>query len=415
MLFVKSIFIILFIMANLFSQQSWQKLDVNGCNKNIWRMTESENGNIFVKCGIEKIFYSSNNGESWDNIPLNFDSHHPNFSDLEIFSLASDSLNRLYVGGWSGKIYRTANLGETWDTLNISTEESALVWDIEIIGKNIYAITGDNFYYSPDFGLTWIIQDSIDKSGNLEDIAVGANGILFIADFDLGVHKSFDNGNTWLVSDSGLTYPFARSIIMYNDSTIFLGTDGGGVFKSLDNGDTWQNCSRTNSAIHEIASFDIDKSGALYAQGENDIVSRTIDLGETWSIIPEASGVYLYLLIDSNDHFYLSTSEGLFFLDSLVTSIVSNGQVEKSFDLQQNYPNPFNPKTVINYQLKVNSDVKLFVYDVLGREVKTLVNKIQPAGKHKVTFNASNLASGIYYYKLRTNDFEQTRKMLLLS
>jgi Secretion system C-terminal sorting domain len=91
------------------------------------------------------------------------------------------------------------------------------------------------------------------------------------------------------------------------------------------------------------------------------------------------------------------------------------------FSLSQNYPNPFNPQTIINYEVPVRANrysplpVKLTVYDVLGREVKTLVNKTQPAGKYKVTFNASGFASGVYYYKLMAGDkFEKTRKMLLL-
>jgi len=83
--------------------------------------------------------------------------------------------------------------------------------------------------------------------------------------------------------------------------------------------------------------------------------------------------------------------------------------------LSQNYPNPFNPTTIINYELQIKSDVKLIVYDVLGREVKILVNKTQHPGKHSVTFDASNLTSGVYYYKIKTGtNYEQTRKMLLL-
>jgi type IX secretion system substrate protein len=85
------------------------------------------------------------------------------------------------------------------------------------------------------------------------------------------------------------------------------------------------------------------------------------------------------------------------------------------FSLSQNYPNPFNPETIINYELPRTGKVKLIIYDVLGRKVKTLVNKTQPAGKYKVVFNAANLASGVYYYKLKAGkDFETTRKMLLL-
>ena len=83
------------------------------------------------------------------------------------------------------------------------------------------------------------------------------------------------------------------------------------------------------------------------------------------------------------------------------------------FKLNSNYPNPFNPTTVISYQLPVNSDVKLLVYDSLGRTVATLVNGQQQAGLHRVTFDASQLAGGIYFYRLQTsNGFGEVKKMV---
>lgn len=86
----------------------------------------------------------------------------------------------------------------------------------------------------------------------------------------------------------------------------------------------------------------------------------------------------------------------------------------KTFGLEQNYPNPFNPSTTIAYQLPVASDVSLKVYDVLGREVATLVNARQEAGRYQIPFNASNLASGIYLYRLQAGGFAQTMKMKIL-
>ena len=79
----------------------------------------------------------------------------------------------------------------------------------------------------------------------------------------------------------------------------------------------------------------------------------------------------------------------------------------------ENYPNPFNPTTVITYQLPVNSHVTLKIYDVLGRKVETLVDEYQSAGSHSVQFNAQNLASGIYFYRLTAPGFTQIKKMLL--
>ncbi|MDT3694753.1 MAG: choice-of-anchor J domain-containing protein [Ignavibacterium sp.] len=84
------------------------------------------------------------------------------------------------------------------------------------------------------------------------------------------------------------------------------------------------------------------------------------------------------------------------------------------FELSQNYPNPFNPSTSIKFNLPVASNVKLSVFNLLGQEVKTLVNGFKTAGSHTITFDASALSSGIYLYKIEANNFTQTRKMTLI-
>jgi hypothetical protein len=88
--------------------------------------------------------------------------------------------------------------------------------------------------------------------------------------------------------------------------------------------------------------------------------------------------------------------------------------VISSFELQQNYPNPFNPATIINYSLPSRSSVSLKVYDVLGREVKSLVNATQEAGSYTVSFNGTGLASGLYVYTLEAGSFKVSKKMMLM-
>jgi hypothetical protein len=85
-----------------------------------------------------------------------------------------------------------------------------------------------------------------------------------------------------------------------------------------------------------------------------------------------------------------------------------------NFDLQQNYPNPFNPTTQIRFALAEQSQVTLKVYNILGKEITTLVNDVKGSGVHEVSFNGAGLASGVYFYKLQTGKFTQTRKMILI-
>ncbi len=97
-----------------------------------------------------------------------------------------------------------------------------------------------------------------------------------------------------------------------------------------------------------------------------------------------------------------------------VTGVENEISADYSFNLAQNYPNPFNPTTTITYSVPQNSVVTLKVYDVLGNEVATLVNQSMTAGSHNVNFDASNLASGMYIYKMQAGSFQSARKMMLL-
>jgi len=83
------------------------------------------------------------------------------------------------------------------------------------------------------------------------------------------------------------------------------------------------------------------------------------------------------------------------------------------YSLQQNYPNPFNPVTIIRYALPENNHVTLKLYDVLGREIATLINGDISAGEHQIEWNAGNLPSGIYYYRIQAGNFTETKKLLL--
>ena len=89
-------------------------------------------------------------------------------------------------------------------------------------------------------------------------------------------------------------------------------------------------------------------------------------------------------------------------------------EIPKQFELYQNYPNPFNPTTVIRYGIPKESNVKLVVYNILGEMVKTLVENKQKAGSYEVNFNASNLATGIYIYRIQAGQFVETKKMVLM-
>ena len=95
--------------------------------------------------------------------------------------------------------------------------------------------------------------------------------------------------------------------------------------------------------------------------------------------------------------------------------ILSRNQIPTVYNLYQNFPNPFNPSTKINFDLPKDSKVTLVIYDLLGRVVKRLLNsEFKQAGRYSIDFNASNLASGVYFYRIEASEYEMTKKMVLV-
>ncbi|WP_448522302.1 T9SS type A sorting domain-containing protein, partial [Schleiferia thermophila] len=88
--------------------------------------------------------------------------------------------------------------------------------------------------------------------------------------------------------------------------------------------------------------------------------------------------------------------------------------IPKEYVLYQNYPNPFNPSTTIKFDLPKEGVVELGIYDILGRKITTLINEYRSAGSYEHSFNASSLASGIYLYRIKVNDFVSAKKMILV-
>ncbi|MFA7359860.1 MAG: T9SS type A sorting domain-containing protein [Candidatus Kapaibacterium sp.] len=127
------------------------------------------------------------------------------------------------------------------------------------------------------------------------------------------------------------------------------------------------------------------------------------------------TSVYTWEITGSTTYLVGCRINGITYGDTLLTGVENvSTEVPAAYSLGQNYPNPFNPSTVIKFQVTDNSDVVIKVFDVQGREVRTLVNERMQSGTYEVDFDGSGLTSGVYFYRMRARDYMETKKMLLI-
>jgi hypothetical protein len=208
--------------------------------------------------------------------------------------------------------------------------------------------------------------------------------------------------------DFAIDYVPAR-VIDFNDFLSFIDQIGYGI--DIDaNGYLW--VAGTDSTRKWVKGFALDGINAI---GVYDLPSQTsMD-------IPDENGAPFVAPVDVALNYNAGVAyvvdlyaEKVFVFNNTTVDVKDEKLSLSDFQLEQNYPNPFNPSTIIKFSLNKSDNVRLVVSDMLGREVATLIDEVRSAGNHAVTFNASDLASGVYLYSLVSGDQKITKKMLLM-
>ena len=169
----------------------------------------------------------------------------------------------------------------------------------------------------------------------------------------------------------------------------------------------------------------VNPEGNIFSISNNESKNLTATIAE--NSVWDLSKIKVIVFIQDQLTKEVFQSESIAYSEFAITNVADNNIISNNFNLEQNYPNPFNPTTTIEYTIpyvatqnslptgrQVAQVTNLRIYDVLGREITTLVNKEQNPGKHRVDFNASQLANGVYYYQLKFGNLIQTKKMILL-
>ncbi len=333
------------------------------------------------------IFLSSDSGASWVDASAGLTN-----KQIASFAASGDGA-RIFAGSFSDGVFLSTDNGTSWIRMGQGPTEHLINALVELHGPGgrpysyLYLATTEGVFRSSNGGANWVPAglpgQDVDALAIVSD---GTGGKILVAglDFSQGVFLSTDNATTWMPSSTSIT-DGAVDVFAAAGPDLYAGTVGGiretgyvpgKVFHSTDGGASWKPISEglMNTDIRALA------VGAPY-------LFAGIETGGVWRRP----------------------------LSEVMTSVANTRtDVPTRFTLYQNYPNPFNPSTTIKFELPKTSRVSLRVYDVIGREVSTLVDDERPAGKYEVQFKAQKLSSGVYFYRIEAGSYVDTRKLTIL-
>lgn len=371
---------------------------------------------------VGAVIKTTNGGSTWTNIPTGINSL--------LFSIDfRDESNGIAVGT-DGAILVTTNSGSTWT--NRSLGFGFTLTSVQLVSSSFAVASGFSFlefppvgvvYVSTNGGDTWSersngITQTLERSfftNENEGIAIGSYG---------EIYRTTNGGLNWTFEQSG-TDNTLYSLHTSDNNTIITGRGGTilsstsvvpvelGSFRGEADGRKavllWSTSTETNNkgfeiqrrlkSVKNLGDDGFQRAGYLPGYG-------TTTQTHNYSFTDEnlSSGIYQYRLkqIDLDGAFKYSN----------ITEV--NISQPAGYSLDQNYPNPFNPATTIKFSVPEMVKVEMKVFDILGREVATIVNEIKNAGNYQVQFNGNSLASGIYLLRLKAGEFIQTKAMTLM-
>lgn len=415
----KIAFIFLLVIAtNLFSQ-SWT-MQTSGTVLPFASASAASYYACWMTGASNLIKRTTDGGTTWSNA-------FGNLSAVDAYSVFALDQNLAWIGAGDGTIYRTTNGGVNWSSV-IPNPITPFIDGIYFYDPNTGFAFGDpanqqwRFYITTNGGLNWTFRtDSPNAASSTE---AGWNNGFFTT----------DTGHIWWTTNNNRIYkgslrgPFTFHTMTAQNATGIAFQDTNIGVAVCNNGSASLPMQRTTNG------------------GVNWTATSFIPTGIACGIsVAKYSGLGFYW-ISGRNNIYRSTNNGISFTSQLTLSTPGNcismcdylngwcgtnlGQIYKynyweegisknknnilRFNLFQNYPNPFNPTTNIDFSLPHASNVSLKIYDVTGNEIMDVLNEFKPAGNYSVSVDASNLTSGIYFYKLIAGNYKETKKMIVI-
>ncbi len=354
-------------------------------------------------------FYRSyTNGNNWESMDNGWSNNQYSATlyagkDGILYSAAYiNYYNQSSIGVW--RSFATTNTHSisgivTYEDNHVSVSKG-MVKALRLFGGNVVTVDSAHILFDGSYILPHVPIDSTDLMAFQDDEEMTDN--FFVPTYYPST--IFWEEAVMVYPDSNLTGIDIRVYRMANPGG--LGHIAGGVYTTLQ----LDNAGLQDAIVYakignEFKGYSISQPGGFYKidslqQGSYNVICDRMGFGSLYRQV-----VLDYLSLDTINFYYPHGLIGITHNETITPD---------KFYLLQNYPNPFNPATVFRFGLPKTAKVKLVIYDILGREVKTLVDDVFHSGVHKVTWNASNLSSGVYFYRMTTDEFSETRRMVLI-
>ena len=361
--------------------------------------------------GGSSVEISTNNGNFWNTYQANI------FGAARISSYAF--IDSFVFAGHMNLGYgirRSADGGHFWITKNtgLTTSGSKNINKLAKIGSTIFAGTAAGIYFTSDYGETW--NPTLFPAQYISELHAHGNTMFAFSEYLL--YRSTDMWQTWDTVTNGIDL-WDWVDVTSSGSRLFLA--GGGIHTSTDDGVSWTDITGN---MPPLQFYSIAASGDTLYTASAFNCYYSVNLGQSWTIIPNTGfpltpsfrhllvhGGYIYAAMGESGN--LGGAWRITIPGTTSVELIDNG-IPNDFVLMQNYPNPFNPSTNIEFMIPQTGQVELKIYDLLGREVSTLTNEVMSPGTYKVSWDASELSSGIYFSRLVYGGNQIVKQMLLI-